>query len=104
MKRVIGGKVYNTETAEEIYHWDNDCFSNDFRYVSETLYRSPKGQLFIHGKGGSMSKYSESCGSNSTCDSSKISLVEIADVEEWLEEKDAPPEAFEKAGVVIEEG
>ena len=103
MKRVIGGKVYNAETAEEIFAWDNGLSTSDFRNCYEVLYKSPKGQLFMYGSGGAMTEYSQSCG-NGSCGSSRISLVEIADAEEWLEDHNAPPEAYEKIGVVIEEG
>ena len=47
MKKVIKGEIYNTETAEKIVQVDNRHHPEDSRYASETLYRSPKGQLFI---------------------------------------------------------
>ena len=30
MKKVIDGKVYNTETAEHIGNWSNGYYCNDF--------------------------------------------------------------------------
>lgn len=55
MKKVINGKVYNTETAEEVasYSFSN---SNDFRYIREKLYRTKKGNWFLYGEGGPMTK------------------------------------------------
>lgn len=61
MKQVIDGKMYNTDTAEEIGSWSNHL-GGDFRSCSETLYRTKKGNYFVHGEGGAMSKYAEQCG------------------------------------------
>jgi len=56
MKKVIDGKLYDTETAEEIcgYSFGN---GGDFERVDETLYRTKKGIFFIAGSGGCQSKY-----------------------------------------------
>ena len=62
MKRVIGGKVYNTETAKEIAQWDNGLSYSDFDQCSEGLYKTTKGAFFIAGSGGARSKWSESVG------------------------------------------
>src|SRR3990172_2422569 len=67
MKKVIDGKIYNTETAELLHEWDNGMYGNDFGRCEEALYRTKKGAYFIAGEGGAMSRYARSCGSNSTC-------------------------------------
>lgn len=62
MKRVIDGKAYNTETATEIADYSNDLGSGDFRNISESLYITTKGNFFLAGEGGPMTKYSQPCG------------------------------------------
>ena len=59
-KKIIDGKMYNTETAKEIaYYWNGYC-GNDFRSMSETLYLKKTGEYFLYGSGGPLSKYRES--------------------------------------------
>jgi hypothetical protein len=87
MKKIIDGKVYNTETATFIA---NDYFSNcsDFYYYDESLYRTRKGSYFIAGEGGAMTKYAVSCGNNSTSGSSKIFPLTLDEALEWCENHD----------------
>lgn len=55
MKKIIDGKMYNTETAEELASRCENCRS--FSYVSERLYRTKKGAYFLAGEGGPCSRY-----------------------------------------------
>lgn len=60
MKKVIDGKLYNTETAQQIGCVEPagyDC--NNFSYYCETLYRTKSGKYFLHGKGHGNSRYGE---------------------------------------------
>lgn len=61
MKKSIDGKIYNTETADEIcgYSFGN---GGDFGRVDETLYRTKKGVFFIAGSGGCQSKFAQATG------------------------------------------
>ena len=61
MKKVINGKMYNTETAERLAEWDNGRWGS-FDACSETLYRKRNGELFLHGDGGCRSPYSKFSG------------------------------------------
>lgn len=88
MKKAINGKIYNTETAESIYSWDNGCYGSDFKQCEETLYRTKKGVFFLHGSGGPLSKYAVSCG-NGWAGSSDIDTLTDDQVREWLEDKNA---------------
>jgi hypothetical protein len=88
MKKVIEGKVYNTETAEKIHSWDNGYYGSDFKMCEETLYRTKKGAFFLHGEGGPMSKYAVSH-DNSSSYGSDIQVLSDAEVIEWLEDKNA---------------
>lgn len=82
---IIDGKRYNPATAEEVAHYWNGLGGSDFRNLSETLYRTKKGQFFLLGKGGAMTKYAESQG-NSSWGSSRCEVLSDAEAFSWLEE------------------
>jgi len=65
MKQVIGGKVYNTETAEEIGSYANNLGTRDFRDLEETLYKTRKGNFFIAGEGGALTRWAKIAGDGS---------------------------------------
>lgn len=56
MKKIINGKMYNTETATELGNFWNGLSTNDFRNLSETLYRKKNGEFFLYGQGGAMTE------------------------------------------------
>lgn len=56
-KKIISGKVYDTDTAKKLGDWDNGYYTNDFNYCSETLYQKKTGEFFLHGEGHALSKY-----------------------------------------------
>lgn len=64
MKKIINGKVYNTQTAVRIYDYDNQLFVTDFRFYSETLYKTKKGSYFLLKEGGPMSPVAHYDGQN----------------------------------------
>ena len=57
MKKIIKGKLYDTETAQEIGADGNGYNCSDFNCVLETLYRKRTGEYFLHGEGGARSRY-----------------------------------------------
>ena len=59
MKKVIDGKVYDTETAREIDS-SSRGYVGDFRAYSESLYKTKKGAYFLSGRGGPASHYAVS--------------------------------------------
>lgn len=46
MKKIINGKVYDTDTAKEVGAWDNGIYGS-FDSVSACLYRKRTGEYFI---------------------------------------------------------
>ena len=72
MKKIVNGKRYDTEKAQWIGGWDNGCYTSDFKFCEEVLYKTPKGAYFLAGSGGPLSKYSKPCGTNSVCGGSDI--------------------------------
>lgn len=90
MRKIINGKLYDTDTAVSIGQCESGI-PGDLDYVSETLYQKKTGELFIHGEGGARSCYSESCGNNSWSSGSAI-IPESSfsdhyiDIKEWVSE------------------
>ena len=64
MKKIINGKLYNTETAKEIGSWWNGYGSSEFNHCAETLYQKNNGEYFMYGRGGALSIYAETHGSD----------------------------------------
>lgn len=57
MRKIINGKVYDTNTAKLLTVWENDCSPSDFGYTSESLYIKRTGEYFIHGESNANGKY-----------------------------------------------
>lgn len=85
MKKVINRKTYNTETATEITKYWNGLSYTDFGYFYETLYRTKKGNWFLHGEGGPLTKYSRNVGNMKTGGDDIIPINENQ-VIQWLEQ------------------
>ena len=85
MKKVIDGKIYNTETAEQLGSYWNGKSEGDFQYVYEFLYRTKKGRFFLAGEGGAMSHYCRRCGDNTWCEGKGIIPLEDNEAREWAE-------------------
>ena len=87
MKKIINGKMYNTETATEVGNYWNGLSQRDFNHVNETLYRKKTGEFFLYGEGGPMSRYSESCGNNSWTGGERIIPLSEKEAKKWAEDK-----------------
>jgi hypothetical protein len=85
MKKIINRKTYNTETADEIAYYRNNYNCGDFNHYEETLYRTKKGNYFLHGRGGPLSKYAEPYDGGWSGSSDVVPISE-EDVINWLEE------------------
>ena len=100
MKKIIDGKIYNTDTATLVATCDYG-FPGDFTHFEEGLYRTAKGAWFVAGKGGAMSHYGVAIGNGSRSGSNNIRVLSDGEAKRWLEsygETDALLEHF-----VIEE-
>jgi hypothetical protein len=87
LKRIINGKIYNTETADCIATWHNGHHGGDFNRCEESLYRTKKGAWFIAGEGGPLSKYARPVG-NMTSGGDGLEPITAKEAQQWLEEKD----------------
>jgi len=74
MKGIIDGKIYDTEKAQEIASdWEDD--------VSETLYRTEKGEYFLY--------------------TQRIISLTKGEALAWCEENEIDSEVIEKEEVVV---
>ena len=88
MKKIIKGKLYDTDTAKQVGEWGNGLGRSDFRYCEENLYLKKTGEFFLHGKGGAMSKYCEiSADGNERSWGEKIVPLTVDEAKAWAEEK-----------------
>ena len=104
MKKIINGKLYDTDTAKRvgsIYHGEGP---RDFRHYEETLYKKRTGEYFLHGEGGPMSRYAESVGQNQWSGGEKIIPLDYKAATEWAEENMDADDYQEEFGEVSEEG
>ena len=86
MKKVINGKMYDTDTATKLASWCNMQDFSNFNYVDETLYKKRTGEYFLYGEGGPMTKYAVSTGSNSWSGGEMIIPLTLSAAQEWAEE------------------
>ena len=64
MRKIIDGKRYDTDTATHVANYNNGHNPGDFQWTNEDLYRTAKGNWFVHGSGGAMTCYVRQTGSN----------------------------------------
>ena len=88
MKAIIEGKRYDTDKAQLITKYDNRLVRSDFRHLSEGLYQTKKGNWFLAGEGGPMTKYARHVGNGHKSGGSKITPLTEKDAIEWLEQHD----------------
>ena len=86
MKKIISGKLYDTDRAFLIGESDHGTGWNDFQYFKESLYVTLNtGEYFLHGEGGPASKYAVSAGQNCwSCGEQFIPLTR-KEAMEWAE-------------------
>ena len=84
MKKIINGKKYDTETAKCCGSFSKN--EGSFTYCCEELYKKKTGEFFLYGKGGPISKYSQSCGQNCWSGGSDIVPLTETQARKWMEE------------------
>ena len=86
MKQIIEGRRYSTETAERVGSGGGKAHPGDFRHYSETLYKTPRGNFFLAGEGGPLSRYGRPVYGGGTCGGEGIIPVSKEDALSWCEE------------------
>lgn len=83
MKKIINGKVYDTDTAKRV-GWD--CGGDGFSSWDEYLYQKRTGEFFLYGEGGPATKYAKYIdGNNAWSNGSKIIPLNVDAARQWVE-------------------
>lgn len=84
MKKVIDGRIYDTEKAQLVGDIGGD-YGDRLNRWSESLYRKRNGEFFFHGEGGPNSKYSRQTGTNDWSGGDEIRPLTYAEARAWAE-------------------
>lgn len=83
MKKIIRGRLYDTDTAKRL--GGRDAYSGTFEAVEETLYRKRNGEFFLHGSGGPASAYRRYINHNEWAGGDDIRPMSYDCAREWAE-------------------
>lgn len=103
MKKIIGGKLFDTDTAIYLGECESSGGRRDHSFFSESLYKTKKGRYFLHGEGGPASRYSKSIGLNTWSGGNDIIPLSQDEVLEWASDHLGPDKVIEIFGSKIEE-
>lgn len=103
MKKIINGKLYDTETAKEVGLRAHGEGPRDFHYFVERLYRKRTGEYFLHGEGGPMTQYARTVGQNQWSGGEKIMPLDYQAAREWAKKHMDADDYMEEFGPVSEE-
>lgn len=81
MKKVINGRVYDTETAEKIV--TTVRYEGTSEQIRETLFRKKVGDFFLFGQGEKDSKYATLNENDEWVAGEKIIPISFADAKAW---------------------
>ena len=104
MKKIINGKLYDTDTAKEVGSWANAGGWRDFHHLEETLYRKRTGEYFLLGDGGPATKYARRTEQNMWSGGSQIIPLSPETAREWAEEHLSADDYAELFGMPDEGG
>ena len=91
MKKVIKGKLYDTDKAQEVAYWSNGWGDRDYR--NATLYRKRTGEYFVHEQRGEYDASESIC--PLTYDEAKAWTEVHAEADVYEAEFGAPDEGAE---------
>lgn len=85
MKKIINGRLYNTETAEYIGY---DEYGNvgDCHWWCESLFKKRTGEFYLFCEGGAFSQYGKQLRYNEWSEGRDIMPLSIAAAKEWAED------------------
>lgn len=87
MKKIINGKLYNTETAKKLGDWESDQDYRGLYHEEESLYRTKSGNYFLWCYGGAASRYNQQIGQNEWSSGELIQPISEDRAKKWAEEK-----------------
>ena len=103
MKRIISGKLYDTDKAKSIGVWWNGT-PRDFDYVREELLKKRTGEYFLYGEGGPRSRYAMSRGDDGWSGGEKIIPMSYKKAAEWAAENLEAKDFENEFGAISDEG
>ena len=95
MKRVIDGKIYNTETATSIGIDKSNYPKSDFNYEYTKLYVTAKGAFFIAGEGGPLSRWCTFEG-NGRSGGEGVQALTTAEALQWAEANELDADVIQR--------
>lgn len=84
MRKIIGGHVYDTDTAHKIGEWDNGDYGSIY-YVGQALYCTKAGRYFLHCEGGAGTQYAQNDGIDVYAAGESIEPATPAEAKKWAE-------------------
>lgn len=103
MKKIIKGKMYDTDTARLVGASGHGLRYGDFDWTEEALYCKRTGEYFFHGAGGAGSCYAQSTGVNSWSGGAVIRPMSVSDARTWAENNLTADEFQQEFGAVAED-
>ncbi len=101
MKKVINGKLYDTETAKMLGSYSQGNERN-FEHIKETLYRKKGGDYFIYGEGGACTDYAVEVDDSYWQAGEDIRTLSEESARRWAEENMTVEEYIKAFGAVQE--
>ena len=95
MRKVIDGKLYNTETAKQV-GGDSYFHFGEFQYWCEELFRTDQGNWFLYGEGGEKFSYARTVEQNASNGGNDITPVTKKEALAWLEVHNPDADALEE--------
>lgn len=100
MKKIINGKLYNTETAKVVGEYKSPAGPASFDYFEETLYRKKTGEYFVFGEGHANSKYATHVDYNTWGAGSAFTPLTWEQARAWSEKYLEPDEYEQEFGAI----
>lgn len=85
MKKVIKGKVYDTETTKMLGEYEPNPYRSDFHWYCEQLYQKKTGEFFLYGEGNAASPYCQYITHSERAGGEKIIPLTYDEAAEWAE-------------------
>lgn len=86
MRKIIDGRKYDTDTAQELAEW-KDGWPRDNTRVRETLYRKRTGEYFLLGEGGPDSRYARQVELALFSEGWRIMPLTFEQARQWAEDR-----------------
>ena len=103
MKKIINGKLYNTETAKKLGDWESDQDYRGLYHEEESLYRTKSGNYFLWCYGGAASRYNQQIGQNEWSSGELIQPISEDRAKKWAEDR-LDGDSYERIFGEISEG